>query len=261
MIDTTTIDTILIPDIHGRKFWGEAIPYINEGVRTIFMGDYLDPYPHEGISKRDAIENFKEILSYKDNPNVEFLLGNHDCGYKYSFFICNCRTDHHNVREIQELFWNNSDIFKLCTTVGENCIVSHAGIHNKWYKLIGGNETDTPQEVVETTNKLLRNYTNLKILLSYISSYRGGDDETSSVVWADIHEWIEDNEATFLPRQIVAHTMQYKAELTENGWKYSPSKPLHLTSQNITCIDCQECFYLDKEGELRYLKDGNVAIS
>ena len=41
-------DLIIIPDIHGRTFWKEAIQkYPNS--KTIFLGDYLDPYPHEGI--------------------------------------------------------------------------------------------------------------------------------------------------------------------------------------------------------------------
>jgi len=263
MIDVNTIDTILIPDVHGRKFWLEATPYIEKGVRTIFMGDYLDPYPHEGVTKAEAIEGFEEILSYKDYNNVAFLLGNHDCGYRYDFEICNCRTDRRNVRKIQQLFWDNATLFKLCSLVGENCIVSHAGIHKGWYGHIkGSEENDTPQEIVENVNKLLVDYPyrDMIDLLSWVSRQRGGYCPVGSVVWADIREW---NEYTppFIPRQIVGHTMQIEARRNEKGeWLYRPTAPLHNVLRNITCIDCQHCFYLDKEGDLRYLDTGEVAV-
>lgn len=263
MIDTSTIDTILIPDVHGRKFWLEATPYIEQGVRTIFMGDYLDPYSHEGVTKNEAIENFMEILSLRNHDNVEFLLGNHDCGYRYDFNICDCRTDRRNLRKIQQLFWDNKEIFKLCSLVGENCVISHAGIHEEWYHKINGSEgKDNPQEIVDTVNKLLTDYSykDMISLLSWVSYERGGYDIVGSVVWADIHEWGEDKN-TFIPRQIVGHTMQIEAMRSEKGeWLYRPTTPLHNVIRNITCIDCQHCFYLDKEGDLRYLDTGENAI-
>ena len=51
---------LVIPDIHGRSFWKEAVNNW-EGL-IIFLGDYLDIYPDEGISKKEAIRNFEEIL-------------------------------------------------------------------------------------------------------------------------------------------------------------------------------------------------------
>ena len=39
-------EIIIIPDVHGRTFWREAIEkYRNkENTQIIFLGDYLDPY-------------------------------------------------------------------------------------------------------------------------------------------------------------------------------------------------------------------------
>ena len=45
---------LIIPDIHGRTFWKECIKC--ECDEIIFLGDYLDPYNYEGISKQDALD-------------------------------------------------------------------------------------------------------------------------------------------------------------------------------------------------------------
>ena len=33
--------------------------------KIIFLGDYLDPYEYEGITRKEAINNFEEIIAYK----------------------------------------------------------------------------------------------------------------------------------------------------------------------------------------------------
>ncbi len=42
---------LVVPDVHGRKFWETALDYPGE---IIFLGDYTDPYPREGITMADA---------------------------------------------------------------------------------------------------------------------------------------------------------------------------------------------------------------
>ena len=37
-------EILVIPDIHGRIFWKDATKFDGE---IIFLGDYVDPYPHE----------------------------------------------------------------------------------------------------------------------------------------------------------------------------------------------------------------------
>lgn len=68
---------LIMPDIHGRTFWKEGVSS-GEYDKIIFLGDYIDPYSWEGISKNDAISNFEEIIDYaKAHDNVVLLLGNH----------------------------------------------------------------------------------------------------------------------------------------------------------------------------------------
>jgi predicted phosphodiesterase len=71
---------LIVPDVHGRKFWHKAEELINEVDKIIFLGDYLDPYFWEGITFETAMIEFKNILSFKQkNPEKVILLtGNHD---------------------------------------------------------------------------------------------------------------------------------------------------------------------------------------
>ena len=45
----TSAQILVIPDVHGRSFWKNAVAQ-NTDIPIIFLGDYLDPYAHENIS-------------------------------------------------------------------------------------------------------------------------------------------------------------------------------------------------------------------
>ena len=71
---------LAIGDVHGRTFWKDAVEKHADNVdKIIFLGDYLDPYKWENITRKDAIRNFQEIIDYKSNnkDKVILLLGNH----------------------------------------------------------------------------------------------------------------------------------------------------------------------------------------
>lgn len=74
---------IIVPDVHGRTFWRLAKEKINEVDQVVFLGDYLDPYPVEGISPKKAIEELKKIIDFKKEflEKVILLIGNHDYHY------------------------------------------------------------------------------------------------------------------------------------------------------------------------------------
>ena len=42
------VSVLVIPDVHGRKFWKEAINKFSKDIypdlNIIFLGDYVDPY-------------------------------------------------------------------------------------------------------------------------------------------------------------------------------------------------------------------------
>lgn len=97
---------IIVPDVHGRTFWKLAKEKINEVDRTVFLGDYLDPYPFERISSREAIEELKEIIDLKKKfpEKVILLIGNHDLNYmdlSENIFPCS-RYDDRNAPEIKK---------------------------------------------------------------------------------------------------------------------------------------------------------------
>lgn len=231
-------ERIVIPDIHGRKFWKDALEYIKSGVPTIFLGDYLDPYSYEGITPEQAIYNFEEILEVaKDkNTKVTLLTGNHDCTYIYpEEGICECRTDYLGFPKIQKLFWDNLDLFSLATTDG-NILYSHAGIHKDWLSFVGITEEDIiDQPLSKLSHKIVDS-------LLVVSWYRGGWGDYGSPVWADVREFSGNSLGDIT--QVVGHTQQKE-------------KPVRVG--NVICLDCRECFYVDPEGDVRYLKN-DIAV-
>ena len=84
---------LVIPDIHGRTFWLDKTNNISDYDKVIFLGDYLDPYPDENITVKNAIENFKEIIQFKKNnmDKVVLLLGNHDLPYYSQKYYDDCK--------------------------------------------------------------------------------------------------------------------------------------------------------------------------
>ena len=60
---------LIIPDVHGRDFWKEAIER-KDYEKVVFLGDYSDPYDIEGITDDVAIDNFKSIIDYKKNKKA-----------------------------------------------------------------------------------------------------------------------------------------------------------------------------------------------
>lgn len=49
-------DCLIIPDVHGRDFWKDAANRFPGNI--VFLGDYLDPYPLEGISPGRSLHLF-----------------------------------------------------------------------------------------------------------------------------------------------------------------------------------------------------------
>ena len=80
-------ELLIIPDVHGRGFWKEAVRGENYE-KIIFLGDYADPYDLEGIYDDMAIDNFESIIALKQQypDKVVLLLGNHDLHYYSEYY-------------------------------------------------------------------------------------------------------------------------------------------------------------------------------
>lgn len=211
---------LIIPDVHGRDFWKEPINQIDDYDKVVFLGDYLDPYPHEEISFDHAVENLQSIILYKIRypDKIVLLLGNHDMHY-YNLYFMNCsRMNRARREEIHKIYDEFRDEFELAHII-DNYLFTHAGVYQSWmdkYKL-------TIEDLLEF--KLDLDW------LEDISSYRGGWDKTGSCVWADIREsyFYKPVEGYI---QIVGHT-----QLSD----------VPHTDSTIKCLDVRRPFELDTE--------------
>ena len=259
-------EIIIVPDIHGRAFWRDTLPYIQNGTPVIFLGDYLDPYPHEGISPDQALDNFKDILKETEGrDNVTLLLGNHDMTYVApEADICECRTDYEHLEELHQLFMHNADRFKFIHQVRRDMATpsvtfSHAGIHPGWFKRFWpGIQANIMQDSLQQLMVDQDWWHKFCQDLAVVSRERGGWGKYGSCVWADIREFEWANEL-WPGLQIVGHSQQLNYGYNEQGklwWK--PGQPVRM--QNVVCLDCHQCFYLDSEGDIRFLKDDKAIV-
>lgn len=209
---------LIVPDVHGRKFWHKAKEMINSVDKVVFLGDYLDPYPCECISRLDAIKEFEEIIKFKNDnlDKVVLLLGNHDCAYCFDFGSAS-RYDYENEFEIKNLFSTNIELFRLYFREG-NYLFTHAGITRDWLRTYLP-EYDIERFTTLTTKELVP-------FLWKVSSLRGGDQNTGSIVWSDVFE--KDREDTCY--QIFGHTQLRSKPIITDKW---------------ACLDVRRCFLLD----------------
>lgn len=229
---------LIIPDVHGRKFWHKAKELVDEVDQVVFLGDYLDPYSREGITFEDALNEFKQILEFKEkhSDKVVLLVGNHDMHYIQLEFMNCSRLNVYRRVEIHDLFMNNIDKFQLIHEI-DSYLFSHAGVYLEWTKKYA----ITLQELFDF-KKFLKGRWNT---LQDVSCERGGWDNVGSCIWADIRESVE-NELYSDKRQIVGHT-----QMQENPY---------ITSK-IACLDVRKCFMLDTEtNEIKPLTEETTEV-
>lgn len=227
---------IIVPDVHGRSFW-KKIKHVKD-IPIIFLGDYLDPYGHEGISNERAIENFKEIIEFaKENSNVVLLYGNH-CVYSYNnvldYMYYSSRYDYDHAAEAFKLYDENRELFKYAHQI-DNILFTHAGVTTKWIQAM------ELEGIVNEEN--IAHYLNTygdeaKMFLP--GMYRGGWGY-GSPLWADLQEmyhWSAFADTDLI--QIIGHT-----QLNNTG--------TYLYRRNFYCCDSREVFVFD--GNLKVYQD------
>lgn len=215
---------LVVPDVHGRSFWHKAEELVNEMDKIVFLGDYLDPYGHEGITFDTALEEFNKILEFSDrySDKVVLLMGNHDAHYIDTSFMDCSRLNYLQRQDIHELYMQHIDKFNLVWEY-DKWLFSHAGVYSEWMELCQFSLDDLKD--FKTFRK--ENFPSLACL----SFYRGGYHRVGSCVWSDIRE--STNHKLFPPFQhIVGHT-----QLNEDPY----------ITDTIACLDVRRCFVLDTE--------------
>ena len=216
---------LIVPDVHGRSFWHKAKDLIHEVDHIVFLGDYLDPYKEEGITFDTALEEFNQILQFKEkySDKVTLLLGNHDMHYVILDFMDCSRMNYLKRQDLHQLYQTHLNKFKLMHTIDNKCMFSHAGVYQEWL--------DSFQITLDELNDLERFLTDNWKSLEALSFYRGGYSWVGSCVWADLRESLKHD---LLPgfKHIVGHTQLM-------------DKPYTTTS--IACVDVRRCFILNTE--------------
>ena len=229
---------IIIPDVHGRKFWRSAVQGHEED-KIIFLGDYVDPYDWEEILASEAFKELQDIIAFKkEHPdNVVLLLGNHDMGY-LDREICCCRMDFYREKQIGDLLRENLDLFNIVHVEESetgSVLFSHAGIAERWVKnnkWLFGNEPFDPLILNEMLHDEAERK-NLFVALSNVSWYRGGLDAVGSPIWADVQEFADGE------RFIGGYLHIFGHSLHEGG-------PISIRKRGI-CLDCARAFILDPD--------------
>lgn len=258
---------IIIPDIHGRTFWKEAVAERKPDETVVFLGDYLDPYAHEWEGaqdpeserpkREDAFDlwgqtwsNFNEIIEYKksDSKHVILLLGNHDLHYIYIRMDTGSRYDHIHAFEIRKRIEDNKDIFQLAyeeTVNGRRFIFSHAGIHRLWINDWFGPVVTNENVVDYLNNAFLVDDPSLPRALDQYSTYRGGYESYGSMVWADLREWWSEtpSKSPYGDVQVFGHTQLKKDPINFHDTYY--------------CVDVRRAFRINDNGEVCEM-DGTV---
>lgn len=124
----------LIGDIHGRSIWRELV---REDAINVFLGDYLDPYPIEGVGEGDEeYDNMLAILHYKQqHPETILLLGNHDLHYLWDEHY----SRYNDVQSMRfaQLLRSHWHLFQAAFAPSEQVLVTHAGVTRQWCALAG----------------------------------------------------------------------------------------------------------------------------
>ena len=273
------IKVIVIPDVHGRTFWKNALekyPQANfPDLRIIFLGDYLDPYSNiDGIDSKMAYDNFLEIIEYaKQDSRIQLLIGNHD--WHYFVNLDTCRIDKSRSKVIKQLFIDNMHLFKLLDIVDINehkYLFSHAGftkaflndisnmakseINNWKTNKIYPNPNEDPKylwlkdlsNICETYNfdlfdECLKNYndTFYSCIPSIVSRERGGWHPHGSMIWADVYEHLVSLDS--LPDeyyQIFGHTISFPLGKIEE----------FFIDKKWAMLDASKAFTIDAEGNI-----------
>lgn len=212
---------LIVPDVHGRAFWHRALELVDQVDQIVFLGDYLDPYSHEGISFDLALEEFNKILEFKkEYPDlITLLVGNHDMHYIIKDFMDCSRRNTDMLDQLHTLYNSNLDLFNLIH-IEDDWLFSHAGVYKGWM--------DKYEFTLEDLN--LKTFLGSHWpALEDLSMYRGGYNYVGSCIWADIRESVK-NELFPGYKQIVGHT-----QLND--------KP--IITDSIICVDVRRCFILD----------------
>lgn len=227
---------LVVPDVHGRDFYKSILE--NTTDKIIFLGDYCDPYPHEGVTYEDTISAMMEIFSFAcANPDrVILLLGNHCLPYFWNS-RGTARWDWANADTLHQIYTEFKDLFKIAYWDEETqTLFTHAGVTSDWWNDLELPYDASGENVADILNAML---TKDPQSLEMIGRSRGGYDRRGSCVWAHVTEHDDENQMPF--KQVFGHSQLH---ITGN----------YIHQDNWWMCDSRCIFKYDGENLKKYLE-------
>lgn len=213
---------LVIPDLHCREFWKDAVKDWNGPI--VFLGDYVDPYSYEWDEDEqmpNPVDYLLEVICFKDcNPDrVTLLLGNH-CLHYINTNLDGSRKNYSLQDKLYDLYTTDKEYFQIAKQF-DDTLFTHAGVSSAWLKR---HELILPK--TDTDVFLNEIYNATPDIFWEMSWERGGWCSTGSPIWHDIREF--DCDDTLF--QVFGHS-----QLREN--------PVKMPT--FICCDCRRAFIVD----------------
>ena len=231
-------DLLIVPDVHGRTFWREPVMG-GDYAHVVFLGDYTDPYPSEGIDRDSSVEMFREIVEFAEEhqEKVTLLLGNHDMHYVSETFDNMARGSRYSMwsrRPVSTLYKTHQHLFCLAFEAdyeGTHCLLTHAGVTSGWLE---SHEQLVGAPTAANINALMESEEGLRALAD-VGWERGGWAPAGGPMWADYTE-VAASEPLPGVFQIFGHTQSTHRE--------------PIVRPHLACVDCHRTFMLSELVEL-----------
>jgi hypothetical protein len=239
--------TVVIGDVHGRSLWKLIVNQEQDADRIIFIGDYFDSFEISGV---EQIQNFKEIIEYKETSGKEVitLIGNHD--YHYFPEIGYTGTSGYQkgiAPSINQVIDENRQYLQMAYSFDE-FLFTHAGVSPEFMDQVFGPNGWSEDNVVELLNDLFK-YKPKSFDFNGFDPY--GDNTYQTPIWIRPRSLMAANKKhdKGLKKkyiQIVGHTGVRKLDLI--GSQKSAGGRYYL-------IDCQET-----TGEYLIINNGELSV-
>jgi hypothetical protein len=240
--------TIVLGDTHGRSTWKLAI-HQDQPDRVIFIGDYFDSFEISGV---EQINNFKQIIQYKENnPQIEvvMLIGNHDHHYFPEIGYTGTSGYQAGVgHSITQVIDENRHHLQMAYSFGDY-LFTHAGVSPVFMDRVFGPDDWSKESVVVDLNELFK-YKPKAFEFSGLEP--SGDNAMQTPIWIRPRSLMHANKTheKGLKKdyiQIVGHTQMKKLDLTGSD---------KFTGGRYYFIDT-----MDSSGEYLVIQDNNLTVN
>ena len=239
--------TIVIGDVHGRSLWKLIVNQEQDADRIIFIGDYFDSFDISGV---EQIQNFKEIIEYKETSGKEviMLVGNHDHHYYPEVGYTGTSGYQRGIApSITQVVDENRQHLQMAYSFDE-FLFTHAGVSPTFMDGEFGEEGWVEDNVVELLNDLFK-YKPKSFDFNGTDPY--GDNTYQTPIWIRPRSLMAVNKKhnKGLKKryiQIVGHTQVKKLDI--DGAQKAAGGRYYL-------IDCQ-----DTTGEYLVIQDKELII-